>query len=155
MFNTNPHEINRGFQSISMSDWTGLKNDTVPASKKRVKEDEPGQATFDIINHVEQRKSGTQGDNGDKHTTSPHPYQSQTKEEGGEIKAESRRLLTLSIMSGRLVAASTVTSRSCSMPSISVRSWARTRSPTPPEPEELDERMGTQDRWVDVIKRGG
>lgn len=108
--------------SISLSDLTGLKNDTVPASEKRVKEDKPGQTTFDIINHLEQRKSGTQGDNGDKHTTSPHPYQSQTKEEGGEIKAESRRLFTLSIMSGRLVAASTVTSRSCSMPSISVRS---------------------------------
>lgn len=111
-----------GVFNVSMSDSTGLKNDTVPASEKRVKVDKPGQATFDIINHVEQRKSGTQGDNGDKDTTSPHPYQSQTKEEGGEIKAESRRLFTLSIMSGRLVAASTVTSRSCSMPSISVRS---------------------------------
>lgn len=41
-------------------------------------------------------------------------------------------------MSGRLVAASTVTSRSCSTPSISVRSWAKTRSPTPPEPDALE-----------------
>lgn len=49
-------------------------------------------------------------------------------------------------MSGRLVAANTVTSRSCSMPSISVRSWARTRSPTPPEPEELRRCRETEDQ---------
>lgn len=45
--------------------------------------------------------------------------------------------LTLSILSGRLVAAKIVTSFNCSMPSISVKSWARTRSATFPAPEEL------------------
>lgn len=119
------------------------KNNAVTASEERVEQDRLEQATFDLINHVQQRKGGKGGDRRDKQTTSPQPYQSQTKEEEGEIKGESQRLFTLSIMSGRLVAASTVTSRSCSMPSISVRSWARTRSPTPPEPEELKAWMRT------------
>lgn len=98
------------------------QNKAVTASEERVEKDRPEQATFNLINHVQQRKGGRGGDKGDTQTTSPQPYQSRTKEEEGEIKTESRRLFTLSIMSGRLVAASTVTSRSCSMPSISVRS---------------------------------
>ena len=80
------------------------------------------EVTFSLINHVQHSKGGRGGDKGDKHTTSLHPYQSRTKEKDGEMKTGSRRPFTLSIMSGRLVAASTVTSRSCSMPSISVRS---------------------------------
>lgn len=95
-------------------------------------------------------EGGRGGDRGrHTHNIHPRPYQSRTKEEEGETKTKSRRLFTLSIMSGRLVAASTVTSRSCSTPSISVRSWARTRSPTPPEPDELQGWRGTEDRWVE------
>ena len=45
--------------------------------------------------------------------------------------------LTLSIMSGLFVAATMVTSLSFSTPSISVSSWARTRSPTLLPPDEL------------------
>lgn len=44
---------------------------------------------------------------------------------------------TLSIMSGLLVAARTVTSLSCSIPSISVSNCANTRSATPLERDEL------------------
>lgn len=113
-----------------------------------IKQDRPVQATFDLINHIQQSKGGKRGGERDKHT-SLQPDQSLTKEDDGEMKKESWRLFTLSIMSGRLVAASTVTSRSCSMPSISVRSWARTRSPTPLEPEELKGRVRTEDTWME------
>lgn len=47
--------------------------------------------------------------------------------------------LTLSIISGRLVAATTVTSLRLCTPSISVRSWASTLSPTLLLPEELNQ----------------
>ena len=46
---------------------------------------------------------------------------------------------TWSIMSGLFVAATTVTSPSCSTPSSSVRSWASTRSATLLPPDELRE----------------
>lgn len=46
-------------------------------------------------------------------------------------------ICTLSIMSGLFVAAKIVTSFSCSIPSISVSNWAKTRSATFPAPEEL------------------
>lgn len=101
-------------------------------SEGRVEEDGPEHTTSDLIHHGQQKEGETGGDRTDKHTTSPRPDPS-----GGSEEEAARRLFTLSIMSGRLVAASTVTSRSCSTPSISVSSWARTRSPTPPEPEEL------------------
>ena len=47
------------------------------------------------------------------------------------------KVVTLSIMSGLLVAATIVTSFSFSTPSISVNSWARTLSATLLLPEEL------------------
>lgn len=97
-------------------------SDRIQTNRRELKKTERSKQTFNLINHVQQRKGGSGGDKGDTHITSPQPYQSQTKEEEGEGKTESWHLFTLSIMSGRLVAASTVTSRSCSTPSISVRS---------------------------------
>lgn len=49
----------------------------------------------------------------------------------------SASIRTLSIMSGLFVAARIVTSFSCSIPSISVNNWAKTRSATFPALEEL------------------
>ena len=47
---------------------------------------------------------------------------------------DNNNLCTLSILSGRFVAATMVTSCKTSTPSISVRSWASTRSETSPPP---------------------
>lgn len=55
---------------------------------QRVELDRPERATFNLINHVQQRQGGKGGDKTDKHTTSPQPYQSGTREEEGDMKTE-------------------------------------------------------------------
>lgn len=85
----------------------------------------------------DERGRRTEDKNAELPPTLPTPP-SITDLKGGDRETR----FTLSIMSGRLVAASTVTSRSCSTPSISVSSWARTRSPTPLEPEDLQRQPG-------------